>query len=70
MEGFRTLPQLAAERSLNLDELRRVMRAKPDLKRIGTKIGPTPIYSPTEADALEGALREYQARRAPVPAGA
>jgi hypothetical protein len=52
---YRTLPQLANEWSVGLDALRLLVRRAPALSKLGTRHGPTRVFSLREQAELRRA---------------
>lgn len=61
--AIRTLPQIAAEHGLNLDLLRKLVRARPELDALGQRVGRSRAYSPDEAAIVATAMKERYAKK-------
>jgi hypothetical protein len=56
-----TLPDVARREGVALDSLRALVRRTPDLKALGSRVGPTRCYSSEEAERI---VQAFFARRA------
>jgi len=63
MKTPKTLPELVQEWRVSLDAARAIVRQRADLCVLGTRYGPTRVYSETEAETIRAALEERQASR-------
>lgn len=60
---MKSLPDICIERQLPLDVIRNMIRRSPDLKKLGTRIGPTKGYTEEDGDHLCAAYAARTARR-------
>lgn len=58
-----TLPQWATEWGEQIDALRKLVRADPELRQLGSLIGPTRVFSAAEADQIRKAYARKRAQK-------
>ena len=58
-----TLPQLAARLGASLDALRSLVRARPDLRALGSQLGSQRIFTEADAEVIASAWRDRRDRR-------
>jgi hypothetical protein len=62
MNDLRTVPDLAREWGVSLDALRECIRKSEDLRRLGSRIGPTRVYEKADAAMIRTAFAEKRKR--------
>ena len=66
---MQTLPQWMLTLGVSIDQARKLIRQRPDLKTIGTRHGPTRVYTADEARQIAEAVGEWlAAKRGATPA--
>ena len=66
MADVLTLPMLAQRRRLSLDALRSFIRRRPELRKLGVKLGAARAYTGAEADVIASAFKNRHAKPAAV----
>jgi hypothetical protein len=60
---MRTLPQVAMDEGMPLDPLRTMIRQDAQLQELGTRYGPTRVYTVEEVTQLKAAFEMWKSKK-------